>query len=120
MPTLFKIKTISDSRGQLSVLDQDMPFDVKRVYYIHHVSQQRRGGHRHKITKQALICVSGSCMIHVNNGSLQEDFILNDPAICLLIEPEDWHYMDDFSTDAVLLVLASEKFDADDYISEEY
>jgi hypothetical protein len=120
MPTLFNVKTIADARGHLSVLDQDMPFNIQRVYYIHHVTQERRGGHRHKITRQALICISGSCIVYVNNGEIKQDFLLKDPSQCLLLEPQDWHYMDGFSKDAVLLVLASEKYDPADYIIDDY
>lgn len=118
MATLFELPTFLDERGKLTVIENQVNFDIKRVYYIYDVKSLRRGGHKHKITKQALICVSGSCRIYVKNKLNERDFSLDDPKICLLLEPEDWHYMDDFSAGTVLLVLASEKFDADDYIDE--
>lgn len=102
-------------------MEKVLPFEIKRVYYIHHVSNGSvRGGHRHKVTQQALICVAGSCEISIDNGSQKENVALDAPTKCLVLAPEDWHTMQHFSTDAVLLVLASEYYDAADYIDEPY
>ena len=81
---------------------------------------KQRGGHRHKKTIQALVCLNGNCIISNNNGSIKEDFVLERPDDLLIINPEDWHTMHSFSEDAILLVLASEFYDPDDYIDEEY
>mgnify|MGYP000132338764 CR=1 FL=1 len=121
MATLINIKTFSDERGNLSVLeDFDIPFDIKRIFFIYGVDRSVRGGHRHRQTRQALICIKGKCEIDNNTGEQQEMFILDNPKKCLIVEPEDWHTMKNFSDDTILLVLASENFDESDYIYEPY
>lgn len=120
MAKIIKLKTISQQRGSLTVIEKIIPFEIKRVFYIYHVDDSVRGKHRHHKTKQAAICINGSCTIYNNNGSEEEIFEMDSPEKCLLLEPEDWHSMYNFSKDAVLLVLASEYFDAADYIYEEY
>lgn len=124
MARIINIKTISDDRGNLNVLEteKEIPFQIKRIFYIYDIPSQEivRGGHRHKRTKMALICIHGSCEIYVNNGEFEEFFPLDNPQKCLILETEDWHTMQRFSNDAVLLVLASEYYDINDYIDEEY
>jgi hypothetical protein len=120
MAELLNLKTHSDSRGALTVVENLFDFDIKRIYYIYNVDNEVRGGHRHKITKQAAICIKGSCEIYVNNGEGESNFILDSPDKCLILDTIDWHTMSQFSSDAVLLVIASENFDANDYIYEKY
>jgi hypothetical protein len=120
MAYIINLKTFQDSRGDLSVLDSELPFAIQRVYYIYNTTNLKRGGHRHKITKQILICLSGSCSVFVNNGRNQNTYLLNSPEQCLYLNPEDWHYMNNFQPNTILLVLASEKFDINDYINEQY
>jgi dTDP-4-dehydrorhamnose 3,5-epimerase-like enzyme len=120
MAYLIDLKTFTDKRGNLTVIEKTIPFEIKRIFYIYGVDQSRRGGHRHKKTLQAAICIQGSCDINNNNGSVRTIISLNQPNKCLLIEPEDWHTMDNFSSDAILMVLASEYFDENDYIFEPY
>ena len=115
----FEINTIIDPRGKLSVIDFGEPFEIKRIYYIYDVDS-RRGGHKHKITKQILICLAGSCTVYVNDGEMENIYILNDPKVGLFLKPEDWHYMDNFAKDSVLLVLASEYYAPSDYITTPY
>jgi dTDP-4-dehydrorhamnose 3,5-epimerase-like enzyme len=118
----FKVLTVpdfTDTRGSLYVLDQFLPFEIERVFYILNGSQ-KRGGHRHYKTRQAMICLSGSVDIYMNNGKVAETIRLDDPKQCLIIEPEDWHHMENFSKDAVLVVFASAAFDFKDYITEPY
>ncbi len=79
-----------------------------------------RGGHRHKKTYQAAFCIKGSCIISNNDGKNRENFILDSPEKGLILNPTDWHEMHNFSPDAILMVLASEEFDLDDYIKEKY
>lgn len=97
-----------------------MPFEVNRIFYIYHVDDSIRGGHRHHKTWQAAICINGSCKIWNTDGLSQHEFHLNNANHCLILEPKDWHKMYDFSKDAILLVLASECFDSKDYIYEPY
>lgn len=120
MAQLIDLKTFTDKRGNLTVIEKVVPFDIKRIFYIYGVDESKRGGHRHKKTIQAAICIQGSCRIYNNNGSTEAYFELNRPDKCLLIQPEDWHTMDQFTPDAILMVLASEHFDANDYIFEPY
>jgi hypothetical protein len=120
MPELIEIKSFKDDRGSLSVLEDNIPFEIKRVFYIYDVDNSVRGNHRHNKTIQAAICLNGSCIISNNNNIKKEDFILDNPSKCLMLYPEDFHSMHSFSKGSILLVLASEKFDPSDYIYEEY
>jgi dTDP-4-dehydrorhamnose 3,5-epimerase-like enzyme len=120
MSKLLKLKTFSDQRGNLTVIEKVLSFDIKRVFYIYGVDNSIRGGHRHKETFQAAICLKGTCKIYMNNGITESLHTLNKPDECLLINPEDWHTMYDFSEDAVLIVFASSHFDINDYIYDKY
>jgi dTDP-4-dehydrorhamnose 3,5-epimerase-like enzyme len=120
MAKLISLKTFTDSRGNLTVIEKVIPFEIKRLFYIYGVDSSIRGGHRHHKTVQAAICLRGSCRISNNDGIETEVFELDSPDKCLILEPKDWHEMHDFSEDAILMVLASEHFDANDYIREKY
>jgi dTDP-4-dehydrorhamnose 3,5-epimerase-like enzyme len=120
MAKLIDLKTFTDSRGNLTVIENVLPFDIKRIFYIYGVDSSTRGGHRHRKTYQAAIAIKGSCRVTNNDGSKKEIFALDNPAKCLLLEPKDWHQMHDFTPDSILMVLASEYFDPDDYIYENY
>jgi hypothetical protein len=120
MAQILDLKTFTDKRGNLTVIEKVIPFDVKRIFYIYGVDDSKRGGHRHKKTIQAAICIKGSCTIYNNNNVKEEEFRLDKPNKCLILQPEDWHTMYDFSEDAILMVLASEFFDNNDYIFEPY
>lgn len=121
MSQIINLPTAQDERGALTIIERVLPFEVKRVYYIYNVAEGSvRGGHRHKTNVQALVCVSGSCRINLNDGSKKSSVLLDSPNKCLVIEPEDWHTMEEFSKDTVLLVLASQYYDANDYIDKPY
>lgn len=120
MAHIIDLRTFTDERGNLTVIEKVIPFDIKRVFYIYGVDDSKRGGHRHHKTRQAAICIKGSCTIYNNDGQKEEAFELNKPNKCLIIEPEDWHTMYNFSPDAILMVFASEYFDANDYIYQPY
>jgi hypothetical protein len=120
MPELIDLQTFTDKRGNLTVIEKVVPFDIKRIFYIYGVDDSKRGGHRHHKTIQAAICIKGTCTIYNNNGKEENTFVLDKPNKCLIIKPEDWHTMYDFSEDAILMVLASEYFDAADYIFDPY
>jgi len=119
MAYLLDLPTFSDERGELTVIENELPFDTKRFYYIYNAFG-KRGGHRHKKTIQALICLGGSCEIYVNDGKSEQVFLLKNPSKCLILDPNDWHTMENFSTTVTLLVLASEYYDSNDYIDEKY
>jgi hypothetical protein len=116
MAKLINAKTFADSRGKLTVIDKIIPFDIKRVFFIYDVKDER-GNHSHKITKSALVCVKGTCKVKVNNGKKIDIYDLDAPEKILVLQPQEYRTMYDFSPDAVLLVLASEHF-VDDYIDE--
>jgi len=119
MAHIIELPTFEDERGNLTVVEKILPFDIKRFYYIYDVSN-KRGGHRHKKTIQALISLGGSCEIYVNNGEKEEIFLLDTPNKCLILDPKDWHTMDKFTKGSTLLVFSSEYYDVNDYIDEEY
>ena len=120
MARIIDLKTFSDPRGNLTVLEKVFPFDIKRIFYIYGVDDSRRGGHRHKVTVQGAVCIQGACTIYNHDGEKEETFRLDQPNKCLLLEPRDWHAMYDFTPNAILMVFASEFFDPNDYIHEPY
>ncbi|MDC0304894.1 FdtA/QdtA family cupin domain-containing protein [bacterium] len=122
MANILKLQTHKDERGKLTVIEKLLPFEIKRVYYIYETDDSTRGGHRHKKTYQAAICISGSCTISCQSAADQGfiDFDLSSPDYLLIINPEDYHIMSGFSKNTVLLVLASEYYDPNDYINEKY
>src|ERR1700761_3594711 len=105
MAHIINLTTFKDTRGILTVLDKVVNFEIKRLFYIYNVDNSDRGGHRHHNTHQAAICIQGSCQITNDDGNRQDIFKLDSPEKCLIIEPDDWHVMHDFSADAILLVL---------------
>lgn len=116
---MLKFNAIGDERGSLISLEQNknIPFDIKRMYYIFDTkSDVRRGFHAHRNLQQVLICVSGSCKILVDNGSEKEVISLKSPDEGLLISGLVWREMFDFSADCVLVVLANEFYNEKDYI----
>ncbi len=122
MAQIINLKTFTDSRGNLTVIEKILPFEIKRVFYIYGVDESTRGHHRHRKTVQAAISIQGSCTIWVQRGLgyQVEKFVLNKPSKCLLIEPTDYHWMDNFSKDCILMVFASEYYHEKDYIYEKY
>ena len=108
-----------DERGQLVAIEalKDLPFEFKRVYYIYDTKDGvRRGFHAHYDLEQILICVSGSCKIHLDNGFETEEVLLDKPYEGLYIANNMWREMYDFTKDAVLLVIASRPYEESDYI----
>lgn len=118
------IKTIDfdvlgDNRGNLISLEQNknIPFEIKRVYYIFGTaSGVSRGFHAHKELKQLAVCVQGSCSVLMDNGQLKATVVLNCLSKGLIIDAMQWHEMHNFSEDCVLMVLANEYYNEDDYI----
>ena len=116
----FEIK--GDERGSLIAIEEfkNIPFEIKRVYYIFNTKHNvRRGFHAHKNLKQVAICVKGSCKFLLDNGKERiDEIVLNKPNKGLLIEEMIWREMYDFSEDCVLLILANEYYDESDYIRD--
>ena len=115
----FTIK--GDQRGSLIAAEQNhnVPFDIKRVYYIFDTAPNVvRGRHAHRTLEQIAICVSGSCDINVQEGGMRQTYHLDSPTTGLYIGGVVWREMQHFSPDAVLLVLASAYYDETDYIRD--
>ncbi len=118
---IIKLPKIMDpTRGNLTVVEQlsEVPFEVKRVYWTYDVpSGESRGGHAHKQLKQLIVAMSGSFIVNLDDGKgHRESYPLNHPWEGLLVDTEVWRTLDDFSTGAVCMVLASELYDPEDYI----
>ncbi|MDH4215395.1 MAG: FdtA/QdtA family cupin domain-containing protein [Gallionella sp.] len=113
------LPTFADSRGALTVLDGVLPFPIVRTYWIYGSDGQTRGGHRHHKTRQALIAISGTVTIYMNDGVISDNIELDSPNRCLLVEPKDWHTMT-FGKGAVLLVISSHPYDRTEYIDAPY
>lgn len=110
-----------DARGQLVALEEgiDIPFPIKRVYYIFDTKEGvRRGFHAHQDLEQMLVCVRGSCKVLLDDGRSKVVVHLKEPTKGLYIGEGIWREMFDFSSDAVLLVLASKPYNEDDYIRD--
>lgn len=119
---ILDLPKIYDPRGNLTVAEQmkSVPFEVKRVYWTYDVpAGERRGGHAHKECVEFIIAVSGSFTVTLDDGKgNHKDFHLNHPWQGLLVPTGIWRTLEDFSSGAVCLVLASELYDEDDYIYE--
>ena len=118
---LINFKTNGDDRGSLIAIENNhnVPFDIKRVYYIFDTKDGvRRGFHAHKKLKQLCICVKGSCTFLLDDGIKKENISLNHPNHGLLLEGLVWREMYDFSEDCVLMVLADEYYDESDYVRD--
>ena len=116
---LIDLPKIVDPRGNLTFAEakEMVPFDIKRAYWVYDVpGGESRGGHAHKCLKQFVIALSGSFHGTLDNGKERETILLNHPWQGLLIDTKIWRTLDDFSSGAVCLVLASEHYDEDDYI----
>lgn len=110
-----------DKRGQLVALEEfvDIPFQIKRVYYMYDTRLGvRRGFHAHKSLEQILLCVHGSCKVLLDNGNEKKVVVLDKPYEGVYIANNMWREMYDFSEDAVLLVLASDLYNEEDYIRD--
>lgn len=110
-----------DNRGQLIALEEfnDIPFQIKRVYYMYDTREGIvRGKHAHKNLEQILVCIHGSCKIRLDNGKERKVVPLEKPYEGLYVGANMWREMYDFSSDAVLMVLASEVYDEADYIRD--
>lgn len=110
-----------DNRGQLVALEEfkDIPFEIKRVYYMYDTGEGvHRGFHAHRSLEQILICIHGSCKVLLDNGTEKKVISLEKPYEGLYIANDMWREMYDFSSDAVLLVLASDFYKEEDYIRD--
>lgn len=119
--TVVELSKHHHTSGNITVIENGLtvPFPVRRVYYLYDVpGGESRGGHAHRELYQLLIAASGSFTVTLDDGLVKRTFLLNRPCQGLLIVPGIWRTLDDFSSGSVCLVLASEKYDPDDYIRD--
>ncbi|MVN21013.1 sugar 3,4-ketoisomerase [Mucilaginibacter arboris] len=118
---VIELPKIHNRAGNITPLNSkvEIPFDIKRVYYLYDVpGGETRGGHAHKQLQQLIIAASGSFDIVLDDGIIKKTVTLNRPNYGLYVPPGIWRDLNNFSSGAVLLVLASEKYSEEDYIRE--
>ena len=116
---LINLPKVVDPRGNLTFAEavDNVPFSIKRAYWVYDVpAGESRGGHAHKRLQQLVIAVNGSFTVTLDDGKERRSVLLNHPWQGLLIDVNTWRTLDDFSSGAVCLVLASEHYEEDDYI----
>ncbi|EKO53142.1 MULTISPECIES: sugar 3,4-ketoisomerase [Leptospira] len=117
----INLKKVRDDRdGNLIILEgiKDVPFEIKRVYYINNLenSVSVRGQHAHKEIEQAIFCVSGSFTLKLDDGKTKQEILMNRDNVGVLLGRMLWHAMENFSSGCILLVVASDYYREDDYI----
>jgi hypothetical protein len=120
MPEIVSLVTYADDRGSLTVMEREIPFAIRRVFYMYGCADSSRGGHRHLAEIQGLVCVAGSCAVDWHDGSRKGTICLDKPDQVLILQPHEWRVMHSFTPDAVLLVVSSELYDPGDYVNEGY
>lgn len=116
---LYKFKQVQDPRGSLVSIEdmKNCPFLIKRVYFLTELNKERRGFHSHKELRQMIVCQKGEFTILLDDGLGHKEILkLSKPYEGLLIDIDIWHEMYDFSSDCVIMVLASDHYKEDDYI----
>jgi acetyltransferase-like isoleucine patch superfamily enzyme len=119
--TLHRLPKVDDLRGLLSFAEigRHVPFEVKRYFLVYGVASAKiRGEHAHRTLHQFLVCVHGRCNVMADDGTHRAEFVLDDPTVGVHLAPWTWAVQYKYSPDAVLLVLASDYYDADDYIRD--
>ncbi|EJN6829784.1 WxcM-like domain-containing protein [Vibrio cidicii] len=119
--SFIQFPVIGDERGNLVALERnkEIPFDIRRIYYMFGMqSDLPRGFHAHKELIQVAVCLKGSCDILMDDGNDKQVVTLNSPDKGLVIDTMQWHEMENFSDDCVLLVLASDVYNESDYIRD--
>lgn len=122
MAKLLDLQTFINDKGRLTVIEKILPFEIKRIFFIYGVDDSVRGKHRHRLTSQAAICMQGSCKIYNQSSQTnpEEVYFLNAPDKCLLLMPDDFHWMTSFTPDCILMVMASHFYSEEDYIFTPY
>ncbi|HDM8164133.1 TPA: WxcM-like domain-containing protein [Vibrio harveyi] len=114
-------KKVGDDRGNLVAIEgmDTVPFEIKRIYYLYDLQTDLpRGFHAHRELVQVITCIKGSCEMLMDDGKNSETVFLDSPYKGLVINTMQWHEMHNFSEDCVLLILASDKYNEDDYIRD--
>lgn len=120
-PKIIQLSKIADPRGNLSVIEElkDIPFKIERTYWIYDVpGGEKRGGHAYKENQEFIVALSGSFDVVLDDGKEKKTFSLNRSYNGLYVPKGMWRTMENFSTNALALVLSSTKYDKDDYIRD--
>lgn len=118
---IIELPKISDPRGNLTFVEggRHVPFDIKRVYYLYDVpGGSERGAHGHRDLQQFIIAMSGSFNITLDDGRNKRNFHMNRSYYGLYVPPMMWREIDNFSSGAVCMVLASDYYDEEDYFRD--
>lgn len=117
---IIDIRKYADTRGYLSVIEGgiDIPFEIKRIYYLYMVPEAARGAHAHKELQQLMVATSGSVSVTLDDGRDKKIFVLDKPWKGLIVVPGLWRDLDNFAGGTVCMVLASEKYESEDYIRD--
>ena len=118
---LYNLPSFEDARGVLTVADvgAHIPFAIERAFLVYDVpGPEIRGEHAHRTLHQFLICVRGSCLVLADDGNDRQEFRLDGPTLGLYLPPMVWSIQHQHSRDAMMLVLASARYDPGDYIRD--
>ena len=119
--TIIELDKHHHEKGNITVVENSftVPIDIQRTYYLYDIpGGESRGGHAHKELRQLIVAASGSFTVTLDDGKVRRSFVLNRPYQGLLVVPGIWRTLDDFSSGAVCLVLASHIYDEHDYIRD--
>lgn len=114
--TLIDIATFTDERGEISVIDKELPFEVKRVFWLHHIQEGKdRGAHALLEGMEIMVAVHGSFVVDLDDGTEKISVLLDDPGKGLIIRPGVWFRTHSYKKEGVSLILASEAYARDRY-----
>lgn len=119
--TMIEVPIRTDERGALSFAEvgRELPFVPQRYFTIQAVQRgEVRGNHAHRTLHQFIVCLHGSCTLQLDDGRARDQLVLDSPAVGVHVHPGTWCTLTGFSSDGVVLVLASARYDADDYIHD--
>ncbi len=113
---LVDIPTFTDERGSISVMDKELPFEVKRVFWLHHIKEGKdRGAHALLDSAEIMVAIHGSFEVDLDDTETKTSILLDDPSKGLMIQPGIWFRTHSYNNDGVSLILASEEYARDKY-----